>query len=95
MDIKDNDNILKFPYRNKITDADITSLFLGLCRLVKNKALEEARLLVDSESKKNKELSALLAKRTKENQMLRLINYELKKKIDRKNVVSNKDILEN
>lgn len=85
MDNRDNnnDNILKFPYRNKITDADITSLFLGLCRLVKNKALEEAKLLVDGEMKKNRELSAIIAKKNKEIEMLRLINFELKKKIDK------------
>ena len=95
MDKKESDNILKFPYRNKITDADITSLFLGLCRLIKNKALDEAKLLVDSEIKKNKELSAIIAKKTKEIQMLRLINYELKKKIDNKNINGEKVILEN
>ena len=78
-----NDNLLKFPYRNKITDAEITSLFLGLCRLVKNQAVEEAKLLTYSESKKNRELVDELSKKNKEIEMLKMINYQLKKRIDK------------
>ena len=80
---KTDNNLLKFPYRSKITDAEITSLFLGLCRLVKNQALEEARLLTFSESKKNKALEEELAKKNKEIEMLKMINYQLKKRIDK------------
>lgn len=85
MDKKENltDNILKFPYRNKVTDAEVNSLFLGLCRLVKNQALEEAKLLIDFEIRKNKELNAQIAKKNKEIQMLRMINYQLKKRLDK------------
>lgn len=77
-----NDNLLKFPYRNKITDAEVTSLFLGLCRLVKNQALEEAKLLVLGESRKNKELQDVISKKNKEIEMLKMINFQLKKRLD-------------
>lgn len=79
----DKNNILKFPYRNKITDSEITSLFLGLCRLVKNQALEEAKLLTLGESRKNKELSEIISKQNKEIEMLKMINFQLKKRIDK------------
>lgn len=78
----DQEKIIKMPYRNKISDNEINSLFLGLCRIVKQQAIDEAKSLSLEESIKNASLCKEIVKKNREIEMLKMINYQLKKKID-------------
>lgn len=76
------EKIIKMPYRNKISEEEINSLFLGLCRIVKQQAHDEAKSLTLEELNKNASLCKEIVKKNREIEMLKLINYQLKKKID-------------
>ncbi len=84
------DNIIKFKNKNKITDSEINGLFLGLVRLVKKIAMEEASERLDPKSKnlyfEVQNLSLLVSQREREIEKLKEENQSLKNKIKVKNL---------
>lgn len=86
----EDDNIIKFRNKNKITDSEINGLFLGLVRLIKKLAMEEAseKLKPDARglSKEVQELSLALSQREVEIEKLKEENKSLKNKIKVKNL---------
>ena len=85
-----DDNIIKFKNKNKITDSEINGLFLGLVRLVKKIAMEEATEKLDPKSKKLMEevrdLTLCLSQKEHEIEKLKEENQDLKNKIKIKNL---------
>lgn len=73
--MKKDNNVVSMPMKAKITDDEINSLFLGLSRLIKRQAIEEAsgavleerERLIKMINEKNKQISLL----TKEIEMLK------------------------
>ena len=88
-------NVLTMPKRtNKLSDNEINSLFLGLVRLVKNQAKQEANLIMrdDKEKANNMLRSAILELANKDRQIANLkTQFELLKS---ENVNQNKTIQE-
>ena len=84
------DNVIKFKNKNKITDSEINGLFLGLVRLVKKIAMEEASERLDPKSKslffEVQSLSLLISQREREIEKLKEENNSLKNKIKVKNL---------
>jgi len=84
------ENIIKFKNKNKITDSEINGLFLGLVRLIKKLAMEEAceKLKPDARelSKEVQELSILLSQKEVELEKIKEENASLKNKIKVKNL---------
>lgn len=103
--MKKNNNVVSMPIKAKITDDEINSLFLGLSRLIKRQALEEASGAVIEErerlikmiNEKNKQISLL----TKEIQMLKTprsaisTNQKLKQYVEKLKQRHEKKLAEN
>ena len=84
------DNLVKFKNKNKITDSEINGLFLGLVRLVKKMATDEAMEKLDPKSKilvnEVRELNLILSQKEHEIEKLKEENQGLKSKIKVKNL---------
>ena len=84
------DNIIKFKNKNKISDGEINGLFLGLVKLIKKIAMEEASERLDPKSKQLfsevQELSLALSQKEHEISKLKEENQDLKHKIKVKNL---------
>lgn len=84
------DNIIKFKNKNKISDSEINGLFLGLVRLIKKLAMEEATERLDPNSKKLfyevQDLSLVLSQKEHEISKLKEENNNLRNKIKIKNL---------
>ncbi len=84
------DNIIKFKNKNKITDSEINGLFLGLVRLIKKIAVEEATERLDPKSRilvnEIQDLTITLSQKEHEIAKLQEENQELKNKIKIKNM---------
>lgn len=86
----EEDNVITFKNKNKITDSEINGLFLGLVRLIKKLAMEEAsaKLKPDARelSKEVQELSLTLTQKEVEVEKLKEENKSLKNKLKVKNL---------
>jgi chromosome segregation ATPase len=84
------DNMVKFKNKNKISESEITSLFLGLVKLVKKLALEEASAQIPKNIRMLKEeideLNLELSRKESEIDKLKEENSMLKSKIKVKNM---------
>lgn len=93
--MEEKDNIIKFSKRNEISESEINSLFLGLIKLIKNKAQEDVEIKLKREcafvTERNLYLEEKLKALERENQKLIDINKTLNKKIS----VLNKNIKDN
>ena len=107
--IKQDNNIIHFqPKQKLLTDNDINSLFLGLVKLIKKNATEEAmeksqvsnQLLKKAFAdlgRKDKELSSLKAefeRLKKENEVLRLMHTQNKNDALKNHLISKRNKLE-
>jgi len=85
-----DDNIIKFKNKNKITDSEINGLFLGLVRLIKKIAMEEATERLDPKSKRLvgevQELTLCVSQKEHEIAKLQEENQTLKNKLKIKNM---------
>lgn len=103
--MKKSNNVVSMPIKAKITDDEINSLFLGLSRLIKRQALEEASGAVIEErerlikmiNEKNKQISLL----SKEIEMLKTprsaisTNQKLKQYVEKLKQRHEKKLAEN
>ena len=103
--MKKDNNVISMPIKAKITDDEINSLFLGLSRLIKRQAIEEASVAVIEErerlikmiNEKNKKISLL----TKEIEMLKApqraqtTNQKLKDYVEKLKLRHQKNIAQN
>lgn len=83
------ENIIQFKKKNKLTDSEINGLFLGLVKLVKKLAIEEASELSPEYMSLKEEVQDLsLSLSQKENEIVKLKeeNQQLKNKIKVKNL---------
>lgn len=84
------DNILEFKKRSKITEADINGLFMGLVKLVKKIAIEEASENLSTDTKElNEQLQSLslqLSQKENEIDKLKEENVKLKNRLKVKNL---------
>ena len=78
MQEEQEDKIVELPVRPRFSSGEINSLFLGLCRLVKRLAQEEA------EEQCRRKLAYIEASYKNEIENLRLINEGLLKELGRK-----------
>ena len=84
------DNMIKFKNKSKISESEINSLFLGLVKLVKKLALEEATASMPKDvrilNEEINELNLELSKKESEIDRLKEENNMLKSKIKVKNL---------
>ena len=73
---KEKAEVVELPIRSRFTSGEINSLFLGLCRLVKRLAIEEA------EEQYKRKLSYIEASLKTEIENLRLINAGLLRELN-------------
>lgn len=71
------DNVIELPIQHKLDEQDVVSLFLGLCKMVKRLAREDA-------CRENAKKIALIESNYKKRiENLELLNSGLKKEIDK------------
>ena len=84
------DNIIKFKKRTKISDSEINGLFLGLVKLIKKVAIEDASAFSEIEKRKVDNIlqdnAILLSQKDVEIEKLKSENLYLKKQIKSKNL---------
>lgn len=82
----DNSKVLRMPNNNILTDADINNLFMGLVRMVKRNAIENAPIVLKNECNlANASLKDALVKlgaSTRKLEIIKCENYELKKRLE-------------
>ncbi len=82
----DNSKVLRMPNSNILTDADINNLFMGLVRMVKRNAIENAPLELKNECESiNASLKDALVKlgaSTRKLEIIKCENYELRKRLE-------------
>ena len=86
----EEDNIIQFKNKNKITENEINGLFLGLVKLIKKLAMEEAISKLDPVDKclmeEKQEFERVLLAKDEEVANLKKENNDLRQKIKVKNL---------
>ena len=84
------DNIIKFKNKTKITEGEINGLFLGLVKLIKKLAIEEANETMPKDIRILREelqqANLILSKKESDLERLREENQQLKSKLKVKNL---------
>ena len=86
----EEDNIIQFKNKNKITESEINGLFLGLVKLIKRLAMEETISKLSPKDRtmfeEMQEIERKLVVKEIENDKIKQENAELKQKIRVKNL---------
>ena len=81
-----NSKVLRMPNNNILTDADINNLFMGLVRMVKRNAIENAPMVLKNEcdlaNASLKDALVKLGASTRKLEIIKCENYELKKRLE-------------